>query len=185
LNKKTNITLSIDSNVADQLRDDAAKESKSLNSWINELLTRHHIFYKHYESLEGVGIPGVIFKEMIDVVDEKQMMRWLHKANNEIWPAIMVKDNIPTDIVRFVDYSFGNIARMAGLFATFRHHIDNDSYLCLVFTHKFGLKWSKMIADVFSESLANLFRIEVQHRVTQNTVLLRIPKEDLNKTRII
>lgn len=120
---------------------------------------------------------------MIEVVDEK-MIEWLHKANNEIWPSVMIRDNVPTDIENFVEYSFGNIAKMAGLFSTFRHHIDNEGHLCLIFEHKFGIKWSKMISEVFSESLANLFKIEVKSQALQNTVVITVLEKDLNMVKL-
>jgi hypothetical protein len=73
----------------------------------------------------------------------------------------MIRDNIPTTIVNFVQYSFGNVAKRAGLFSNFGYYIDEKGFLRLIFEHKFGIKWSKVLSVVFAESLVDLFKVEV------------------------
>lgn len=183
-NEKTNVTITLDNDVLNRIRNDADERSQSVNLRINEILVKYEQFYKHADELKAVTIPAQIYKSMLDVMDEKIGTAWLKKAVNEIWPAILIHDNIPQNIVNFVDYSFGRIAKYAGLCSIFKKYYDEDGCLCLVFEHEFGIKWSNMIADVFSESLNNLFQVEVERKILPNTILIRILEKELEKINL-
>jgi hypothetical protein len=183
-NKKVNLTLSIDSKIFQEIQKKANKKDISINAFTNEILTDFVTFFQHYKALKGVGIPARIFKEMIEGWDEKQMYRWVSMANNEIWPSLMLRYNIPTNIENFADYSFGNVACKAGLFSNFSQHVDEKGFLCLVFEHEFGTKWSQVISDVFSESLSNLFKVETERKILSDTVLIKIMEKNLTKLNI-
>jgi hypothetical protein len=178
---KTNVTIAMDNQILNKLRAEADDKNQSVNTRINEILTKYTQFYKRCDELKCVAIPAQIYKLMLDNMNEQIGIGWLKKAVHEIWPSVMIHDNIPTDIENFVEHSFVITAKSAGLFSMFKKHYDEKGFLCLVFEHEYGIKWSRMISEVFAESLIDLFKVKVERSVLPSTVLIRVLEKNLEK----
>jgi hypothetical protein len=52
--------------------------------------------------------------------------------------------NIPSTLDSFIKYVWEGIAISSRTFDNFTHYTDNEGNNCLVFTHRFGIRWSKV-----------------------------------------
>lgn len=172
--KKVNITLLVSNDIARELKEDAKKHGVSVNARANEVLKRYFTVYKHIENYDCICIPAFLYQQMLEPMDEELGVGWLNVAVNELWPSIMARDNVPQTLENFINYAFGNLALIGGLYSSFKRYNDAEGNLCLLFEHKFGPKWSRMLSQAFSSVLTNTYKVRVERTMMPRTFVLRI-----------
>jgi hypothetical protein len=168
---KINITLSINKKIVEELKGDAESRNTSLNSLVNEILSRHVTFYKKIEELEMFIVPPKIFSMMLSKMDESDGVGWLTMAINDIWNSLVLEYNMPNDVESFAKFAVGNIARRAGICSSSRYEYDGSHRI--VISHKYGAKWSKILAGAFSASLEYFFKKVPQCKIADEVVELK------------
>jgi hypothetical protein len=84
--KKSNITLSIDTEVQNILKNIAACEGLSINSKINSVLWKYITFYKYVEQDSSLIIPSRSVHFFIENIDEEKWIEEYSDMLNEIVP---------------------------------------------------------------------------------------------------
>jgi len=148
-NNKSNVTLSVDTPIFEEIKKDSENQAISVNAKINTILTKHVLFYKHLEDQEGVSIPKKYFDALIELLEENKHIELLTSVSVETMQAVYVHDNVPFTIDGLIKHHFEKVALWAGAYRRFRHYVDKEGYICLVFEHKFGIKWSRVLGQVF------------------------------------
>jgi hypothetical protein len=64
--------------------------------------------------------------------------------------SIFEQNGIPT-IDNLIKYCFERISLWAGAYNVFRYHTEGSGKIELVFEHKFGIKWSRILGSGFSK----------------------------------
>lgn len=172
--RRTNFTLSIDNEILKEVRMEAEKRNLSNNAFATDIIKTWVSFYRYVEELECTPIPREIFQLMLDAADEKQMAGWLGKAVNEVWPSVMIHESIPKNIKDYVQYAYGYIGKKAAVYSSFKLQEESSENLVLIFQHKYGIKWSRILAEVFSNALKNSFDVQVEREVLPSTLILRV-----------
>lgn len=172
--RRDNITLAIDSRMLKELKYEAEKDGLSLNAKVCEVLSKYVTFYKCAEELECMVIPSKIYSLMLEKMDERDGVSWLTTMVKEIWNSMLLEYNIAHDIREFVKFVFGNIALRAGMYSSFKHEEDGNGYLRLVFNHRYGAKWSRMLAEAFSYALDSYFNLVPERKITDGTIELKM-----------
>ncbi|MDE1767349.1 MAG: hypothetical protein KGI27_13915, partial [Thaumarchaeota archaeon] len=90
LNNKSNVTLSIDAAIFDEIKKDSENQTISVNAKINTILAKHVLFYKHLEDQEGVSIPRKYFEAFIELLDENKHIELLTNVSVETMQAVYV-----------------------------------------------------------------------------------------------
>lgn len=80
-NKKSNITLAIDTEIVNTLKNIADGEGLSVNSKINSILWKYMSFYKYVEQDTSLIIPSKSVNFFIENIDEE---KWIQEYSNTL-----------------------------------------------------------------------------------------------------
>jgi hypothetical protein len=93
--KKSNITLAIDTEIVNMLKDIAESEGLSINSKINSILWKYISFYKYIEQDSSMVIPSRSVNFFVEnIAEEKWIEEYCH-ALDEIVPFFHRAENGP------------------------------------------------------------------------------------------
>jgi hypothetical protein len=84
--KKSNITLAIDTEILNMLKNIAEGEGLSINSKINSILWKYITFYKYVEQDSSLVIPSRSVHFFIENIDEDKWIEEYSDMLNEIVP---------------------------------------------------------------------------------------------------
>ena len=174
-NKKTTITLSIDTNVLNAIREEADSTGISLNSRINLVLEKYVSFYKQAEKLESCILPYNQFAKMLNLMDERSLAEIISTDGNAHVISAMQHNGLPMNMDSLIGL-FKTGLRYTGAYSSFHHYVDENGQLCLVFDHKFGLKWSNVLATATSNLVDLALHCPTETKILPYTVLVRVKR---------
>ena len=173
--RKSNVTVSVDDNIFDEIKKDAKSHGLSVNAEVNNVLQRHIVFYRHVNEQDGIILPHAVFAEMVNLIDEDKLMRLPYETGaGDYVTAIFAHNNIPFTIDNLVEYGFEGIALWAGTYKTIRYRKDDSGIKELVFEHKYGIKWSKAIGYAFSRFIQNITGCSTTFKALSTTVIIKV-----------
>lgn len=145
--QKTTVSVSIDSNILDEIKAEAESKHVSLNATINRILSKHAIFYRHAEEQQSTVLTNKNFRLFVDCIDEKALLDSFNENSSDLIPTIFNQRNIPLTLDNIIEYCYKGIGLFAGTFHDFSYYKDKeDNHLCLLFRHNCGIKWSRVLA---------------------------------------
>ena len=172
--KKTTITLSIDTDILNSIKQDAEAKGLSINYRINAVLEKYEKFYKYMEMLESCIIPYNQFVKMLNLMDEEGLKNILANDGNSHAISALKQNRLPLTIDTLVEHIFKTGALYSGAYTSFHHYSDSGRGLCLVFDHKFGLKWARIIAASFARLIEMAVHLQAETEVLPYTVTIRL-----------
>jgi hypothetical protein len=173
--KKVTVTFAIDEKIISELRNDAELNGISLNSKINNILTKYAIFYKHAEEIGCSIWPPSLFSAFLELLDESKVVEVITNTGTDAVLSFFKHNNIPLNKETLIKYGYHGIALWAGQYAFFSHYVDNEGYTCLVMDHKSGIRWSRILANMHITFIENLLQLPAKTiTITSTTVVLRI-----------
>ena len=173
--KKPNITIISDAKTLSELKKWADSKGLSMNALINEVLTKNIFFYRYVSEHECMIIPSTIYSNMIDVLPEKTLVDLISRIINEMVQSIFLHNNISYTLDNMVKYYFENIGMWSGLYNIFKRYSEMSS-TNLVFEHKYGIKWSKIIAQSISNLMKETLNLSSEYKILPSTVILQVGK---------
>lgn len=171
--KKETITLSLDTKIIEQIRRDARENGKSINSAINDILARYILLYRDAEEQRSIIVPNESFRFFLENIDEHKMIEHFTEFILTHVKSIYVTQNIPITLENVLKYTFRHLAQHGGSFHEFTHHVDEEGRLCLIFIHKYGLRWSRILSQVFSKYLEVELNLRVDRILFKDSLMLR------------
>jgi hypothetical protein len=172
--KKTTINLFIDENIVGELKKEADYGGISLNAKVSSILTKHVDFYRHAEALEAVTWSPKVFSSFLELMDEDRVIEILTNYGMEAVESLFSHTNKPISLYTWIKYAYEGVAKWTGQFSFFIHYVDNERYINLVMDHKYGMKWSRILASFHSKILQKLLKCPVENKITGSTVILKI-----------
>jgi hypothetical protein len=148
--KKSNITLAIDTEIANVLKSIAEGEGLSMNSKINSVLWKYESFYKYVEQDGSLIIPSRSVNFFIENIDEE---KWIEEYSNtleEIVPFFLLELKTAQTLENTLKLVFDRVLAYGGSYKGHSCHVDTDGYLNLVFRHEYGIKWSRILSAVYT-----------------------------------
>ncbi len=174
-NDKSNLTLSLDSQVIKQLKNDAEIQGLSVNAKVNSILSKYLFYYKLVEEQQAVTVSQKAYARIIDELDEDKFRQLVNLSASETVPSLFIHNNIPFTMDNLIKYCFQSSLMWSGAYCNFHFYKDgNDAPLCLVFEHRFGLKWSKILGESFSKLISDMLNLDSDFTATPNTLLIRV-----------
>lgn len=182
--KKTTITLALDERIIRDLRKDADLEGTSLNSKINTALDKYTSFYKYIDLLGGVVIPQRQYQSMLELMDEEKLTRVMKTDGNANVLSMFSNLGLTPTLAGMIKYCFNRFIRWSGAYNSFNYYLDKEGFPCLVFEHKFGIKWSRILGEAISETIQTILQYRTEKKVMPATVVIRIMERniELNET---
>ena len=148
--KKSNITLSIDTEVQNVLKNIAEGEGLSINSKINSILWKYVSFYKYVEQDNSLIIPSRSVNFFIENIDEEKWIQEYSDTLEEIVPFFFLELKAEQTLENTLKLVFDRLLAYGGSYKGYSYHVDNDGYLNLVFRHEYGIKWSRILSTVYT-----------------------------------
>lgn len=176
--KKTTITLALDDFILKELRKDAENDRTSINSKVNSILEKYVGFYKYVELLHSVIIPQTQFQQMLELMDEVKLTEIMKTYGNANVLSVFSNMGTSPTLSGLIKYHFTRSILWSGPYDAFNYYIDSEGYPCLVFEHKFGIKWSRIMAETLSETIRLILGCPTERRVMPSTVVIRIMDRD-------
>ena len=110
---------------------------------------------------------------MVKWMDEKKLFKEVNRSIQEVWPSVFVHDNIPHTLENMITYGFQHIGLGAGLCSSVKVQNEEDGSIIVIMEHKFGIKWSRIVAEAFSDAIKKLLNVPVETRVLPSTVVIK------------
>lgn len=170
--KKTNVTLSVDSQIVEELKKDADLFGISLNTRISGILSKHVTFYRHTERQECSIIPSTIWGTIVEIVDEEKLGKILEQKIDSLY-TILLHNNKPLTLQGCIKYCFEGICLWSGMYCSVRT-FEEKSVTSVIFEHKFGLKWSKALGDAFVRLISMMHPRPARFEAYSNTLKIII-----------
>ena len=175
-NDRVNLTLSIDQNVIDEIKRDSERQGLSVNAKVNTIMTKYVSFYRLIEEQECSIIPSKLWGQMVDAIEEEKLLNLLNGEGVGAIYSIFLNNNIPMTLDNFIKYCFQEICLWSGMYSSFR--VFNESgQVTLVFEHKYGPKWSRLISNTFTMMIRTMLNRKAESQVLPNTVKIIIQQK--------
>jgi len=173
--KKPNITIISDAKTLNELKKWADSKGLSMNGLINEVLTKNISFYRYVSEHECMIIPPTIYANMIDILPEKTLVDLVSRIISEMVQSIFAHNNLSYTMDSMVKFYFESVGLWSGLYSIFKRYSDMGS-TNLIFEHKYGIKWSKIIAQSISNLMKGTLNLSLEYKILPNTVILQVDK---------
>lgn len=170
--QKTNITLAVESETINTIKQEAQTQNTSVNARVNRILNDYASLARYFTQ-KPIMLAPKIFEHLLDKVDEQVWLESWETTLYEITAQNFEVQNSRITIDHLVEHLVGNVGLKMGAFERFSFEGDAKTKY-LVLTHKHGIKWSRILACAFSNLLEEKFRCKVEHEVSSNTVRLTI-----------
>jgi hypothetical protein len=172
--KKTTITLAIDENILNEIRQDADHHGLSINSKINNVLTKYVLFDKYAEYEHPVVIPSKNFRFILDNIEEDKLIKEFEVFIFDTITTDLTQRNISITLDNWIKYVFAGVCLYGGTFSDFSTHVDEKGHLCLIFRHNYGIKWSRIMSNVFAKHLENILGYHTIATILPSSIVLKI-----------
>jgi hypothetical protein len=173
-NEKDTITLSIDKNVLDALRRDAANEHISVNAHINTILSKWDKFFRYHQENQVITMTRKNFETILKLIDEKEFVEMWNDNGLNIVSTLFTERKLPMSLHNFLEYALRPFGVIGGAFSSVDVIRDEEGYAHVIITHKYGPKWSRIIAASFSHQLAIFFKCHTTAAISPGTLTIKL-----------
>jgi hypothetical protein len=172
--KKTNVTISVDAQLINEIKKEAETINTSLNSRLNSILTEYVMFYRHVSNAKSVILPRALHMKLVEGLDEDYFVQALTKEGAGGAFALLKHHNIPLTKENYVKYVIELISRITGQFNYCSHYKDDEGYLNIVLDHIYGDKWSSILGKVHSYLIEKYLGIPTKVTLLPDTVTIKL-----------
>lgn len=171
---RLNVTLSLDTELFNELKKESDIQSTSVNARINAILAKHVQFYRIMDELDRNIIPQNVFAAMLEIMDEEELCKIMKNKSVSSLYSICAHNGIPLTLDNIQKYLFQQIGLWTGMFSAFHSYIDRDKTINLTFEHRYGIKWSRALGRTFSVMLENMLSVKISCEIMGNTIRIKI-----------
>lgn len=154
-NKKSNVTLAIDAEIQNMLKNIADGEGLSINSKVNSILWKYISFYKYIEQDNSLVIPSRSVNFFIENIDEEKWIQEYSDMLEETVPFFILELKSAQTLDNTLKVVFDRLLAYGGSYKGFSCHADKDGSMNLVFRHDYGIKWSRILSAVYTRFIQN------------------------------
>ena len=186
--KKSNITLAIDTEIQNILKNIAEGEGLSINSKINSILWKYISFYKYVEQDNSLIIPSRSVNFIIENIDEEKWIEEYSNTLDEIVPFFFLELKTAQTLENTLKVVFDRLLAYGGSYNGYSCHVDKDGNMNLVFRHEYGIKWSRILSAVYTRFInKTLNHLAYPLNVTENWFAIKIAQrtEQLHKENLM
>jgi len=173
--KKGTVNLAIDASLLQELRKEASSQNLSLNAKINLVLLKHVDFHRMNTDFGCVIHDPKVFLSILDLIhDESKIVEIFWNEGGSTVLSYFNHKNIRITKENIIKYLCERIGIWTGHYSFFSHYTDSEGYTCLVFDHKFGIKWSRILADLHARPFERWLGLKTTTNITSKTVVIKI-----------
>ena len=138
----------------------------SLNAEINSILAKYVRFYKHTAKTGCTIIPPNVYSFCLDAIDEEKMIEVIKKYGYDSYGSLFSHSNIPMTRENLIRICFEEVAIWSGACSFFDQRLDEQGNTWLVFDHRYGIKWSRILASAYSEMIQQTLQRPTEQNYT-------------------
>jgi hypothetical protein len=173
--KRTTVNLFLESHILAEIREEAKQKGISLNSIINGILAKYIEFYKRAEEVDDTCvIPKKYFQFVIDNINEENNIAQVAEMHRLWVPAFLNDLNMPFTLENFVKYAARQIGINSRTIDNITYHWDEEGNHILAFTHRFGLKWSRVLSSALAIFIEELFHYRTECSIYPGSFVIKI-----------
>ncbi len=176
---KTNVNLSLDSQVIEAIREEADESGTSLNYRINTILKKYIQLYKKSEEYETLILPKEFFQFALDNIEENKMIEFFNNILSGMIPTILHHFGVPITLENIIKYFLSNVGSGAGAHSGATQYTDEEGHKCIVLRHVYTLKWSKIICSTLSKQIADLLHCHCECETLPKSVIIKILEKNI------
>lgn len=122
-----------------------------------------------------VMIAPQIFEHLLDVIDDRIWLESWEIIFSEVVPQAFELCGLDLTVENVVNNVIGNIGVKMGAFDRLSYDYDeNEKAAYLVLVHRYGTKWSRILACAFSNFLESKFKCMIKHEISSSAVRIII-----------
>jgi len=171
---KTTITLSLDTNILDELKRDAEKETTSMSGYVTKILSKHVLLNRFARDLHAIFITSTTFATIVDKIDENLLAKDFEENALDFIPTIFHSKNIPFTIENLIRYALSRTAIDGGIYDHFHSYHDSKGHLNLVMRHNFGIKWSHILGSGHVKLIQNMLALNSTFKALPSSVIIKV-----------
>jgi hypothetical protein len=178
--KKTIITLSLNQDVLDELKEESVKEQISLSAKVSKILSKHIVTYRFSQDTKSVFVTQKTFNLIIEQVDEDLLLDDFTNNALDFVPTVFYAKNIPFTIDNIIKYALIGAGLEGGIFNHFHYYNDSEGFTNLVMRHNFGLKWSRILSKGHARLIEKMLGCHTLSTIFSSSVIIKVPIKKKN-----
>jgi hypothetical protein len=148
--RRTPITLALDDRILTEIKQSAQQSGESINSKVNNILTKYAYFDRYTEQESALNLPGKdIVTTVLDNIEENKLIEEYKTIILDAIPSDLLQKKVNLNLENCIKYVFDGECIQGGSYQKFSYYRDNDGYLSLEFKHIYPTKWSRIIGAAF------------------------------------
>lgn len=179
--RKTMITLSLETDILEELKTDALKERTSLSTLVTATLSKHVLLNRFAKDVDGIFITNNTFKAIVDDIEENSLEDDFTRNALDFIPTIFYSKNIPFTLQNLIKYALSSAAIDGGIYNHFHHYVDEAGLVNLVMRHNFGLKWSRILGNGHVKLIENMLNLKSTLTALPSSVVIKVNTNSANK----
>ena len=172
--KKTVITLSLNQNVLDELKQEADKEQTSLSAKVTDILSKHIITYRFSEDIKSVFVSEKTFRLIVDQTDEELFSADFTNNALDFVPTTFYAKNIPFTIENIIKHALRGAGLHGGIYNHLHHYIDQKGSTVIVMRHNFGIKWSRILSKGQCKLIENMLGCNTSYTFLPSSAVIKV-----------
>ncbi|SRR5690606_32252954 len=172
--KKETITFALDARFVRILREDAEREGMSVNSKMNNMLLKYALCYRYTEASRCAIFPYMWAQSVIDGTGEQNLMDQYRSIVHDLIPSGLLQAKVPLTLPNWLTHFCNGMMLYGGAIEGFSSYRDDEGYLCLVYRHSYGIKWSRILSVVLSEFIENMLKFHTTSTILPSSVVIKI-----------
>lgn len=140
----------IDATALEALRDEARKQTISLNTLVNQLLVSYSEFGRYMRQMHSLMLTRQTFAGIVGAIPEEKLVEWARETGKSVPEAMVTSKHgkmTVNGVIEFVHY----LSAYANLFEYSEQ--EENGHWAITLTHELGGKWSLFIANYLSQAL--------------------------------
>lgn len=174
ISTRSNLTLSVNNDLLQDLKNESQKLGTSINLTVNNILSDHVMFGKYLSQHHPIIIAQELFKFLLDgLSDEKIHHAWI-MVLSQITPQIFAMHNIENTLENYLKYAINDLGFRVGAWNSSSIK-ESEGDLYLIIKHNYGLKWSQAIAFAHIEFIKQTFQKTINAESFADMIKIKIP----------
>src|SRR6185312_13053439 len=172
---KSNLALSINTDILDAITKIANMSGTSTNLKINSILEKYVLFYRFIEITKDAVIPPALAVPIMNLIGEQEMTKIMSKTVDDVITSLFMHSNIPFTTDNVIEFFIKGPMKWGGTYSSIDQFRDNEGCLNIILEHKKDLLWSKIMAT----GICNLIKKtgdSVDYTASSNSVTVKILK---------
>lgn len=141
----------INEEALEALREDARKQTISLNTLVNQLLVSYSDFGRYMKQMHSLTLTRQTFSKILNVIPEDKLIEFAKDAGRNVPEAVITSKHgkvTLNGLIEFVHY----LSAYANMFEYSEK--DENGHWTITLTHELGRRWSLFLANYMEQAMS-------------------------------